>query len=104
MRTASVASSHSLVTAPATLNDLLKIKTRSRLGGYELKEKFPELIESERANYGRALSDLIFKIPLWPKVFIYLYVNFKARYLAKKYLEKIGYTGWERDDSRRKAD
>src|SRR6185295_9740290 len=36
------------VVAPATLADLLKVKTRSRLGGLELAAKFPELVARER--------------------------------------------------------
>ncbi len=42
-----VDSCYSLVRAPANLASLLKIKIRSRLGRYELKKKFPELLGNE---------------------------------------------------------
>ncbi len=38
----------SIVTAPSSLWGLIKIKTRSRLGRYELSEKFPELSQTNR--------------------------------------------------------
>ena len=96
-----VDSSHSLVRAPVDLNGLLKIKTRSRLGGYELKIKFPELLGNEEKNYGNAIFWLLRQIHLWPMISVYLYVNLKARIRAKKYFRTQGFTGWERDDTSR---
>ncbi|MBV5338812.1 MAG: glycosyltransferase [Deltaproteobacteria bacterium] len=99
----SVESCFSLVRAPANLNSLLKIKTRSRLGSYELKKKFPELLKNEEKNYHNALFKLLKKIQLWPKVLIYLYVNLKSRLQANKHARIQGYTGWDRDESSRKV-
>jgi len=97
----SVDSCHSLVRAPADLNSLLKIKTRSRLGGFELKKKFPELLKNEEKNYHYAVFKLLRKIQLWPKVLVYLYVNLKSRLQANKHARIQGYTGWDRDESSR---
>ncbi len=92
---------YSLVRAPANLTSLLKIKTRSRLGRYELKKKFPELLENEEKNYSNAMLGLLSQIYLWPKLPIYLYVNLKTRFKAKKLARTQGFTGWERDESSR---
>lgn len=98
----SVASCFSLVRAPADLASLLKIKTRSRLGRYELKKKFPELLENEEKRYGNATIELLSQIYLWPKLPVYLYVNLRTRFKAKEYARAQGFTGWERDESSRK--
>ncbi|MDX9835206.1 MAG: glycosyltransferase [Desulfobulbus sp.] len=97
----SVDSCHSLVRAPSTLSGLLKIKTRSRLGWYELKRKFPELMQTEKKHYGNALLGLLSKVHLWSKIPVYLFVNLLTRFRAKKYAQLQGFTGWERDDSSR---
>ena len=94
-------SCYSLVRAPANLNGLIKIKTRSRLGGYELKEKFPELMQNEEKNYGSAVFELSKQFNLWFKYFIYLYVNIIARLRAIKHARAYGFSGWERDESSR---
>ena len=38
------------VYAPQGLSDLVRIKTRSRLGRYELRQRFPDLVETERTT------------------------------------------------------
>lgn len=98
----SVRESCSIVRAPLTLKGLLSIKTRSRLGGYELAQKFPELMGNEKKEYKSALCKLFPHISLWPKMIVYLYVNLLARFLAKRRFETYGYSGWQRDDSSRK--
>jgi glycosyltransferase involved in cell wall biosynthesis len=98
----SVASCYSLVRAPDDMESLLKIKTRSRLGGYEFKSKFPELLKNEEKNYRSALFGLLKRIQTWPKILIYLYVNLSSRLRANKYAQIQGYTGWDRDESSRK--
>lgn len=96
-----VDSCHSLVRAPSTLGGVFKIKTRSRLGGYELKQNFPELLKNEEKNYGYALFGLLGQVRLWPKIPVYLYVNLIARFRAKRHARIHGFTGWERDDTSR---
>ena len=97
-----VNSCYSLITAPANLMNLLKIKTRSRLGVYELKKKFPELQGNEEKKYGNALYRLLREIRLWPKIPVYLFINLIARYKAKKYVYSHNPIVWERDESSRK--
>ena len=96
-----VDSCYSLVRSPTNLTGLLKIKTRSRLGGYELKRKYPELQQNEKKKYGAAVVGLIRQVNLWPMIPMYLYVNMIARLRAKRHFHRKGFTGWERDDSSR---
>ncbi|MGB3209081.1 MAG: glycosyltransferase [Desulforhopalus sp.] len=91
----------SLVRGPLTLEGLLKIKTRSRLGVYELKQKYPDLQRNEDKRYGNAVFKILSKVSLWPMIPVYLYVNLRTRLLAKKHTRYVGYTGWHRDDSSR---
>lgn len=93
----------SIVRAPRDIAGLLKIKSRSRRGRYELASAFPELLDNEQKNYGNALLPLLTSIALWPKVAAYLYVNLYTRLLARK--GRWGEDGilWERDESSRDA-
>lgn len=92
---------YSSVRAPANLEGLLKIKTRSRLGGYELKIKYPELSSNEKKDYGKAILELLKYVHLWIKIPVYLYINLRVRLRAKKYVTRHGFSGWERDESSR---
>jgi len=96
-----VPSAISIVRAPASLCGLIKIKTRSRLGGYEFECRFPELIGNETKQYSSAIKNLIFRINLWPKLFIYLSVNIFTRIRARIQSKTIGFSHWERDESSR---
>lgn len=99
----SVNSAHVLVRSPTTLEGLLKIKTRSRMGRQELKEKFPELLLNEEKKYGNALIMLILKVHCWLKIPVYMYVNIVTRLRARKQYQSNGFTGWERDDTSRES-
>lgn len=97
-----VAEAQSIVRAPASLAWLVKIKTRSRLGGMELAAKFPGLLANETKDYSGAMRGL-FSNPLkWPKVLVYLYVNLVSRLLAKRRLQDLTHYRWEKDLSSRR--
>lgn len=91
---------YAIVTAPKNLASLLKIKTRSRLGRYELKAKFPHLLTNENKDYSKAFFELLFNYKLWFKLIVYLSINIATRFRANyQYTHKI--TQWERDESSR---
>jgi glycosyltransferase involved in cell wall biosynthesis len=92
------------VVAPATLADLIRVKTRSRLGGFELAQRFPELMARERRkkDYFGAASVVAFRPWLWPHAAAYLWVNFAARRRARAQLAQRGPFVWERDRSSRR--
>jgi len=91
---------YSVVHAPRNLAALIKIKTRSRLGRYELKQKYPEILKNEDKDYVGAVKELVLDVKSWPKIFVYLFVNIVARVRAGSQFAK-GISTWERDDSRR---
>ncbi len=91
---------YSVVNAPKNIVSLIKIKTRSRLGRYQLKGKYPDIINNEEKDYGGALKGFIFNIRRWPKIFVYLVINIYTRFRAAKQL-KDNMSVWERDESSR---
>jgi len=91
----------SIVTAPGSLWGLIKIKTRSRLGGYELTEKFPALLQNEPKGYARAFLPLILRPSFWPSLMLYLAVNLVVRLRARRMHRRRAHGVWERDDTSR---
>jgi glycosyltransferase involved in cell wall biosynthesis len=94
------------VYAPAELSDLLRIKTRSRLGRYELRERFPYLAARERStkSYRNALGSIIVRPWLWPAAMCYATVVLESRHRARVQIASIGDYVWERDQSSRLPD
>ena len=92
---------YSLVYAPKTFLGLIKIKTRSRFGQYDLLAKFPEMQREDKKSYRCALLPLL-KNPLnVPKAIVYLMVNLVCRARAKwQYRNNRKYV-WETDASSR---
>jgi len=93
----------SKVRAPRTLRDLIKIKTRSRLGSYQLAGRFGESLPGQHksSEYSLAVIGLLLRPRLWPSVVAYLHVNLVTRRRAKAQLAHIETYVWERDDSAR---
>jgi glycosyltransferase involved in cell wall biosynthesis len=93
------------VYAPAGVSDLVRIKTRSRLGRYELARRFPDLVARERAtkSYGNAMRGVAVRPWLWPAAAVYAAVVFRTRRRAQAQLGAETYV-WERDRSSRRAD
>jgi hypothetical protein len=98
-----VPSALSTVSAPGNFWDLIRIKTRSRLGGYQLRAKFPELFEREARSkdYRGSLRVVASNPRLWPAAFPYLLVNLISRWRARDQAKKLGGYVWERDTSSR---
>ena len=92
----------SLVRAPATVRALVKIKTRSRLGGYQFEKKFPELLENEKKNYGIAIWKSFERFKFKPALFIYLFINLWCRGRAWWQLKRHKVDVWERDETSRR--
>ena len=97
-----VADSVSGVTAPARFMDLIRIKTRSRLGVYQLRAQYPELFARELRSkrYGQALLSILSQPSLYLCAIPFLAVSVISRYRAQKQLANASYT-WERDVSSR---
>jgi len=96
-----VDNAYSRVKAPKSLSGLIKIKTRSRLGHYQLLEKFPEMRSKHNKPYRKAIIGVLRKPTNWVWIAIYLGINFICRLRAliihhneKEYI-------WETDSSSR---
>jgi glycosyltransferase involved in cell wall biosynthesis len=94
------------VYAPAGLSDLARIKTRSRLGRRELRERFPDLVAGERTtkSYRNALWTIIVRPWLWPAAVIYAVVLVQSGRRARRRFASIDDYVWERDLSSRGPD
>ena len=98
---AAVDAAKSIVKAPSTLAGLIKIKTRSRLGGFQLAMLYPELMRNDDKHYGAAIWDILKRPSIWPCVPVYLYVNLTAKRRALMQFRQLDQYVWERDDSSR---
>lgn len=87
--------------APHRFSDLVKVKTRSRLGRMELERKFPQLCTQSVEESGAKRFDIKRKPGLWPAACVYLLVNLLTRWRARKQLGQLGDYHWERDESSR---
>jgi glycosyltransferase involved in cell wall biosynthesis len=93
------------VYAPARLSDLVRIKTRSRLGRYELRQRFPDLVATERTtkSYRSAMASIVVRPWLWPAAVVYAAVVDRSRRRARRQLASLDDYVWERDHSSRRA-
>jgi glycosyltransferase involved in cell wall biosynthesis len=93
----------SRVMAPKTIADLIKIKTRSRLGGIELAQRFPELYSpnAARKGHGGALAGVLARPSLYPGLIPYVWVTLVSWRRAKRQARNLAGHRWERDDSTR---
>lgn len=93
-----------IVRAPRTLPDLLKIKSRSRLGYFQLRQRFGSSLpgQNERSQHAGAWLSLLAQPSLWPCIPPYLYVNLRSKLRARRQLRSIGTYVWERDESARR--
>ena len=94
------------VYAPARLFDLVRIKTRSRLGRHELQQRFPELTARARTtkSYRHAVGSILARPWLWPAAVVYVSVTVFTRYRARRQVASLDLYVWERDSSSRRTD
>jgi hypothetical protein len=91
------------IQAPHTLWSLIKIKTRSQYGKYQLHAAHPDLLPNDGRSYGNPLKKLLGQPRLWPSLFVYCFVLSVARgrslmrYLAGRR------RAWDRDDTTRES-
>jgi hypothetical protein len=91
------------VTAPRRMSDLLGIKTRSRLGLYQLGMVFPQIANRERRSksYGSAIRSIALRPWLWPHAAVYAAVQLATRRKARDHLADLDGYSWQRDLSSR---
>ncbi|HEX4337008.1 MAG TPA: glycosyltransferase family 2 protein [Polyangiaceae bacterium] len=91
------------ISPPRNLRAVAKIQTRARAGNYELRAKFPELMENETTSAQRSLKIIASRLDLWMHAPVYLgvmgYAKLRAHLKLKRGQEKI----WERDNTGRES-
>ncbi|MCP5022289.1 MAG: glycosyltransferase [bacterium] len=97
-----VLGAHSRVFTPRRLGDLIRIKTRSRLGNLELQRTYPELWR-DKVRRGGELSGKIRSLPLrlWPALLVYVPLQAWIRLRARRLARNLTEYRWERDLSSR---
>jgi glycosyltransferase involved in cell wall biosynthesis len=85
------------VTAPATIDALVKIKTRVRRGNKDLAEKFPKTVARSEDRHVSAILQNIFYPWRWPQLFAYVYV----KWLIYRQPSQRGGMVWDRDETSR---
>lgn len=91
---------YAFIKAPKDLISLIKIKTRSRLGRYQLQDKFPHILANEEKNHLSTFGNLLCNFKLWPKLLTYFFINVVTRIRAR-YQYLTNQIKWERDESSR---
>lgn len=87
--------------APRDLKNLIKIKTRVRLGNAEVKARFPRL-KAGGENKPKAFLALLAKQPwLVPAGAVYAYVQWRTAVEARRRLAASEFDHWERDETSR---
>ncbi|THD67263.1 MAG: glycosyltransferase [Phenylobacterium sp.] len=94
------------VIAPMAIRDLRKIKTRSRLGVLQLRQRYPELAsrEAKTKHYRNALLEVAGRPSLYLSALPYVYVAIASWLRAQRQMNTSGRYVWERDDSSRQAE
>jgi len=88
------------VSPPATVKDLLRIRTRVHLGNLQLKSMENKHGEPSDAHQNRWLFNALRSPGLWPAIGVYLSINLAARVAAKYRHQREDYR-WLRDESSR---
>lgn len=91
------------VTGPRSSSGLIDIKTRSRLGLYQLSMMFPQIATRERRSksYRSALGGVVLRPWLWPHASIYAAIQLTTRRRAHRQLSSLAEYTWQRDLSSR---
>ena len=91
------------VTAPATLRTLLSVKERSRLGGYELADKYPSKLPRRPVSLGEIIVSFPKRWALPWMLLVYFGVNVVVRTRARLRFRRFASFQWSRDDTSRES-
>ena len=89
------------IDAPRNLQCLIKVKTRSRLGNYQLVSRFPSLRKNKGTSGLGLLKNIIRQPALWTNCPVYFGVVLLTTWRARRQFAKGRFGIWERDESSR---
>lgn len=93
----------SVVEAPRDLASLIRVKTRVRVGQYQLRERFPASPAAERKSPLAIVRALLARPGLWPCLPVYLGVTLLVRWRARIRQKRHAIQDWGRDASTREG-
>ena len=88
------------VIAPKTLGDLIRVKTRTRVGGYQLAARYPQPAGADPKRPAAIARSLPWGLTLPWQLAVYLWVNVVTRARARRRLHTDKLT-WDRDETSR---
>lgn len=91
------------IDAPRNLKSLIKVKTRSRLGNYQLVTRFPDLQANDGGSRGQLIRNVASRPRLWIAFPIYVSVVLLTAWRARRQFLEGNFRLWERDESSRSA-
>lgn len=91
------------IDAPRNLKSLIKVKTRSRLGNYQLVSRFPELQTNGGSSHFGLIRNVAGQPRLWSKFPVYLGVAVLTTWRARRQFAQGCFGVWERDETSRVA-
>ena len=99
----SVRTAEFTIVPPRTVWDLVRIKTRARLGTYEWEHRYPELARNVLSEWSAVQRRLLWPIHHLPASAAYLLISSIARFRARKQFRAGEFRNWERDESSRQG-
>ena len=88
-----------IIQTPATLSDVIRIKTRTHFGNHELHRQHFVRCDEKKSGHLGALLRLMHRPTLWPALAVYVYVRLIARLAGYNRYYFGNHAYWERDDS-----
>jgi len=89
------------IDAPRNLKSLIKVKTRSRLGNYQLVSRYPQLAVNHAATRYELVRNVSRRPALWGSFPVYLGVALLTAWRARRQFASGRVGVWERDESSR---
>ncbi|HOB75139.1 MAG TPA: glycosyltransferase [Phycisphaerae bacterium] len=91
----------SIVEAPRTLASLVRVKTRVRVGQFQLRDRFPGSPVADRKSPKALLTSLLRRPRLWPCLPLYAGITLLVRSRARRLCARAQFHEWGRDESTR---
>jgi len=85
------------VKAPRTISALVNTKARARLGDYQLRNTFPELMVNETNHHGWWKTVILPEPGLWAKFIIYSFIKLLIILKTKQKIARNEYDVWDVD-------
>lgn len=89
------------IDAPRNLQSLIKVKTRSRLGNYQLLSRYPSMKTNDGSSKMELIKRVVRQPALWSNFPIYCGVVLLTTWRARRQFAKGRFRIWERDETSR---